>query len=227
MHEKIDKFIEKLLEIVEIYDENSPAWHEPIDVYFSEFGWASDCQSRLNAHKSWSSTNQIMKLFRAVCEVEFPAWGIQMHQFVVYRVFEAQQAAVAEAFITEIANGYIDNGWGFSHWPAGQNNPVEKADEMVFSRMKSEMLAGSKYDLKRKDYLAQRSARLKAIEEKERLEQELAYLDSPAGEEQKRLALAREYDRLLAIEEVLDRLDDIDRREREWEEEQRAKTDDA
>ncbi|KAL9116917.1 MAG: hypothetical protein Q9187_006555, partial [Circinaria calcarea] len=99
----------------------TPAWTQPLANPLVEIGYAKHPVARLAQHKKHSSSNYIMNLVEAACRVRYGlSYGMQ--QFIIYRIFAARQAAPAEILFTRLAQGYIEDGGGFSHALAGRSN---------------------------------------------------------------------------------------------------------
>ena len=84
-----------------------------------EIGWGSDCSARKEAHKKHYSSNYLMNLFDATSKCLGLGYTIENH--VIYHVWEPVQAGPAEAAFTELSMGMVEDGFGFSYWPPGQN----------------------------------------------------------------------------------------------------------
>ncbi|KAF2008637.1 hypothetical protein BU24DRAFT_468749 [Aaosphaeria arxii CBS 175.79] len=104
------------------------------DPAFTEVGYTSQSEDRLKAHREYRSSNYMMNLFEAICHsmghVEFA-----IHNFVVYLIWQLEQAAVAEMVFTCLANATIQNGKGFSFYPSGLS--VNSAYEISHSKWES------------------------------------------------------------------------------------------
>ncbi|KFZ17718.1 hypothetical protein V502_04451 [Pseudogymnoascus sp. VKM F-4520 (FW-2644)] len=85
----------------------------------SEVGYSCHPVTRLKAHHEQHSSNFIMGLCMAVLEEEVPHTGFQLSQHVVVRIYELQDVALGEAFVTALMQAYTVNGGGFSHEVAG------------------------------------------------------------------------------------------------------------
>lgn len=88
---------------------------------FREVGYTDNSMVRLEQHRKHNSSNFLMNLIQAICGVEFVS-KFTLDQYVVARLWEAEQATVGEIIVTRIADGYVDSGVGMSFWSAGRNN---------------------------------------------------------------------------------------------------------
>jgi hypothetical protein len=85
-----------------------------------EIGWGSDCSARKEAHKKhYYSSNYLMNLFDATSKCLGLGYTIENH--VIYPVWEPEQAGLAEAAFTDLSMGMVEDGFGFSYHPPGQN----------------------------------------------------------------------------------------------------------
>ncbi|THX69997.1 hypothetical protein D6D05_08795 [Aureobasidium pullulans] len=99
-----------------------------------EFGYGMDVEHRLVAHQKHESSNYVMNLFHACCQHLFPG-KYNLHQFVLFLCHSPDQSSTAEIFFHLLGNGYIGNGAGFSHWPAGlSSSKAYKLDAETWSR---------------------------------------------------------------------------------------------
>lgn len=101
---------------------SSPEYNTPVEIPLCEFGYAADGAKRLRQHESGHSTNYPLFLSRVLLQQEMPQYDIQLHQHVIYAIWDVAHAVVAEVVFTEIGLGYIWEGTGFSHHGAGTNN---------------------------------------------------------------------------------------------------------
>ncbi|KAK7519870.1 hypothetical protein IWZ03DRAFT_371546 [Phyllosticta citriasiana] len=85
----------------------------------AEFGYTNHTRKRLDQHSKHICSNRLMNLTESICAVYFPQYSI--HQFVLYKIFQHEQGAIAEIIINRIGKGFIESGYGFSHHPAGLN----------------------------------------------------------------------------------------------------------
>jgi hypothetical protein len=111
---RLEAFAEKWKNIL-----NGMKPNEHIPRAIIEVGWGSDCRARKEAHKKHYSSNYLMNLFDATSRCLGLGYSIENH--VIYNVWESAQAGPAEAAFTEISMGIVEDGFGFSYWPPGQN----------------------------------------------------------------------------------------------------------
>lgn len=90
----------------------------PLPLSILEFGYGVDVENRLAAHRRHESSNYIMNLFQTCCQILFPG-KYRLHQYVVFLCSTPDQTSTAEVLFHLLGQGYISNGCGFSHWPAG------------------------------------------------------------------------------------------------------------
>ncbi|KAG9530383.1 hypothetical protein KCU93_g2674, partial [Aureobasidium melanogenum] len=109
----------------------------PIPVSIHEFGYGLDVENRLQCHRRHYKSNYIMNLFESCCKLLF-ANKFKLHQFVVFLLRRPYQACTAEVLFHLIGQGFITDGAGFSHWPAGLNSaPAFDLDGQHWVRMTS------------------------------------------------------------------------------------------
>jgi hypothetical protein len=112
-------------------DSINPADHDkPLQFPLVEVGYAKESIQRLGAHKSHRNSNYIMNLMDAL----FTLYGLKIgsgqnqrpkytiEQEVIALIWKVNQAEVSEIGLTKLAEGYIHNAGGFSHFPAGLSN---------------------------------------------------------------------------------------------------------
>ena len=98
--------------------------NEPLAFPLCEVGYSNRSIDRLKAHKAHSSSNYIMNAIEAIFMAfkdEFSG-EFSIAQFIIYLIWKTEQAEIAEIGLTKLAEGYIHNGGGFSHYPAGLSN---------------------------------------------------------------------------------------------------------
>ncbi|KAI4934887.1 hypothetical protein J4E85_002749 [Alternaria conjuncta] len=102
------------------------AWDKPLEHPLVEYGYAEDSPARLKQHAKHSSSNYIMNLMEAVaCEdhrLKQLNKVYRLEQCVIYLIWLRPQAHLSEIIWTSLGEGYIYNGGGFSHYPAGRSN---------------------------------------------------------------------------------------------------------
>ncbi|KAI1668675.1 hypothetical protein A1F97_08870 [Pyrenophora tritici-repentis] len=94
-----------------------------------ECGYSKDSHARLAQHRAHQSSNYIMNLVEDICTY-LHRTGIfeqhfTMHQFIIYLIFQPDQAAIAEIFCSGLLQVWVENGGGFNAYPAGRS--VESA----------------------------------------------------------------------------------------------------
>ncbi|KAG9899024.1 hypothetical protein KCU98_g16744, partial [Aureobasidium melanogenum] len=109
----------------------------PIPVSLHEYGYGIDMEKRLQDHRRHYKSNYIMNLFESCCKLLFEN-KFKLHQFVVFLLRRPYQACTAEVLFHLIGQGFITDGAGFSHWPAGLNSaPAFDLDGQHWVRMTS------------------------------------------------------------------------------------------
>lgn len=110
---------------------NQTHYDRPLEFPIVEVGYAKNSIERLSAHKGHHNSNYIMKLMEAIFWKFFPhVKGDKgklepeffIDQEVIALIWKVDQAEIAEIGLTRLAEGYIHNGGGFSHYPAGLSN---------------------------------------------------------------------------------------------------------
>jgi hypothetical protein len=99
----------------------------PLELPLVEIGYAHNCPNRLKNHKNHTSSNYLMNLMEAVATYlksrgRFAGRSYRMAQHIIYNLWQPEQGILAEMLFTRIGHGYIYNGGGFSHHPAGLSN---------------------------------------------------------------------------------------------------------
>jgi hypothetical protein len=121
-------FVRALRERLDTID---PADHDkPLQFPLVEVGYAKESIQRIGAHKSHRNSNYIMNLMDALFTLfgpkisrgqnQRPKYTIE--QEVIALIWKVNQAEVSEISLTKLAEGYIHNAGGFSHFPAGLSN---------------------------------------------------------------------------------------------------------
>lgn len=86
---------------------------QPLCPLFVEIGYRNNSERRLKQRSSHICSNTIMNLFEAVCKSFFFGDEFRICQFVVYLLWEADQADVAEIVFTLLNNVTIRCDSGF------------------------------------------------------------------------------------------------------------------
>lgn len=93
----------------------------PLNVPVVEIGFSNDPRKRLRQHRHHESSNYLMNLAEAVFAVEYSD-SFRLQQLIVFACYRSIQTWLSEIVITQLAQGYVDGGAGFSHETAGQSN---------------------------------------------------------------------------------------------------------
>ena len=95
--------------------------HVPLSAPVVEVGIAKEPRKRLAEHQHHCNSNYLMNLAQSCFEFSFPGL-FQLQQLVVFTCWRPEQSWLSEIFITRLAQGYVEMGGGFSHYPAGFSN---------------------------------------------------------------------------------------------------------
>ncbi|OMP83207.1 hypothetical protein BK809_0004588 [Diplodia seriata] len=112
------RFCEAMLQAL-----NTPNPRRP----FVETGCTNNAQTRLSQHRRHQNSNRLMNLVEAICKVNFP--HLKIHQFVVYDIWQPDQAWAGEIIFDRLSGGWIDEGHGFTFCHAGES--VESSTEFT------------------------------------------------------------------------------------------------
>ena len=144
--------------------------HAPLSVPVVEIGFSNDPHKRLKQHRHHESSNYLMNLAEAVFAIEYPH-SFRLQQNVVFSCYRPIQTWLSEIVITQLAQGYVEGGGGFSHEPAGRSNTSsnKKVPAKIWTRFEAEIYADGTFEAEVK---ANRQ-RVQALEQAgEQLEQE-------------------------------------------------------
>ncbi|KAF2744422.1 hypothetical protein M011DRAFT_380221, partial [Sporormia fimetaria CBS 119925] len=89
----------------------------------SECGYALDAIRRIQQHRGRRGSNYVMNLVEDVCRYlhrnspDFPEY--RMRPWIIYSIFRAQQAGVAEMLCSGLLGVWVEEGGGVNHYPAG------------------------------------------------------------------------------------------------------------
>ncbi len=159
-------FIESLRKRLDDIEKHDKAkMKQPLEFPLCEVGYAKRSISRLKEHKRHTSSNYIMNLMEAIFETmahEFSG-DYEIEQRVIYLIWRPSQAEVSEIGLTKLAEGYIHNGGGFSHYPAGlSNESAQTIPAREWSAAKTYMMNHSDYPRNIKQRLAIKVAEAEA-----------------------------------------------------------------
>jgi hypothetical protein len=96
-----------------------------------EVGYSHNAQRRLGEHKGHYNSNYLMNLIEVICNIEFPD-RFHFDQYIIAKLYDPQQAILAEVMLTRLASGYVPSGMGLSFWTAGKS--VESAWDLTASQ---------------------------------------------------------------------------------------------
>jgi hypothetical protein len=112
-----------------------------------EVGYSNRPQARLKKHTSHSSTNYAGYLAESVATVLFDRGSLkklyEMKQFIIFICHAQSHDALSGIVLTRPAEGYMGNGGGFTHDPAGRSN------DSALKTPESEWNAYARYTLER------------------------------------------------------------------------------
>jgi len=95
---------------------------EPVSRPLLVVGYATIPFNRLLEHETHRSSNYLMNLLEAISRTHFNG-RYSMKQYVVLHIVHATHAMYSEIMITRIGLGYVSQGGGMSHFPAGVSHP--------------------------------------------------------------------------------------------------------
>ncbi|KAI4673818.1 uncharacterized protein J4E84_010890 [Alternaria hordeiaustralica] len=130
------KEITRLIEKVRARLSGLPPQHrnKPLKHPLVHVGYSNRSQARLKKHASHSHSNPAMNLAEAIAAVLFANNTLpklyKMTQYIIYICHTASHASLSEIVLTRLAEGYMGNGGGFSHYPAARSaNSALKTSE--------------------------------------------------------------------------------------------------
>ena len=95
--------------------------HVPLTAPVVEYGFGTIPQRRLKAHRQHRDSNFLMNLAEASFQHMYPGM-FRLQQYILFLCFREVQCWLSEIFVTQLGQGYIHNGGGFSHHAAGHSN---------------------------------------------------------------------------------------------------------
>ena len=150
----------------------------PLGAAVVEVGIARNPENRLSEHRRHVHSNYLLNLAEACFEHRFPGM-FKLQQLVVFTCWRPEQSWLSEMFITRLAQGYVENGGGFSHYLAGlsNGNAYTQLSVDLWDRLQARVLTPDFVkafgDLAEKGEAAQR--------EREKSEATQAYVDTLAA----------------------------------------------
>lgn len=178
--------------------------HAPLSVPVVEIGFSNDPDKRLRQHRHHESSNYLMNLAEAVFDVEYSG-SFRLQQMIVFACYRSIQTWLSEIVVTQLAQGYVEGGAGFSHEPAGRSNTSsnKKVPIKVWTMFEAQIYADGTFE---KEVDANTERRLAAQEQREQRQRE--------RERGRRLHVARvtHLRNLIALEEARKNLYDAMRR---------------
>ncbi|KFY02791.1 hypothetical protein O988_01906 [Pseudogymnoascus sp. VKM F-3808] len=111
-----------------------------------DVGYSRRPITRLRAHIEQKSSNYIMGLCMAIFEDECPHDGLRLSQQVILRIYDEQDAALAETFVSALMQAYTVNGGGFSHAAAGTSiESVKRVTDEEWKRFRLNLAEDNDY----------------------------------------------------------------------------------
>ena len=182
--------------------------HAPLSVPVVEVGFSNDPRKRLRQHRHHESSNYLMNLAEAVFAMEYPG-SFRLQQLIVFACYRSIQTWLSEIVVTQLAQGYVDGGAGFSHEPAGRSNTSsnKKVPTKIWAFFEEQIYADGRFQKELDANSQQLQARAQAKEQaREQKKQE--------AEGARRLHIARvtHLRNLIALEDARRNLNDFLRR---------------
>ena len=142
--------------------------HAPLSVPVVEFGFSNNPRKRLRQHRHHESSNYLMNLAQAVFEMEFPD-TFRLQQRIVFACYRPIQTWMSEIIVTQLAQGYVEGGAGFSHEPAVRSNTSSNniVPAKIWTMFEVQVYANGKFE---KEVFENRQ-RLQAMEQADQLEE--------------------------------------------------------
>jgi hypothetical protein len=113
------KMLRKRLHKIPLSEHN-----KPLQFPLCEVGYSIRCVERLKQHASHNSSNYVMNLADSVLNARRADFDCRytIAQNVIYLIWDASHAEIAEIGSSKPAESYTHNAGGFSHYPAGMSN---------------------------------------------------------------------------------------------------------
>ncbi|KAI0610894.1 hypothetical protein TUN205_04829 [Pyrenophora tritici-repentis] len=175
-------------------------WNKPLEFPLVDVGYSNECIPRLREQASHHYSNYLMALTETLCAIlpttlqEWSSNGpYHIEQAVIYLVYKPEQSEISEIGWTKLADGYIHNGGGFSHYPAGLSNAsASKTSVLIWS-------AAMMYVVKESAMKLNAQAEIDRINHVDRL------IVAESGEQAKTDAVTKQLEELLLEEEAVDK----------------------
>ncbi|USP75658.1 hypothetical protein yc1106_02932 [Curvularia clavata] len=91
----------------------------------AECGYSYDSHTRIAQHRARRGSNYIMNLVEDTCAYLHQCGTFTqlfvMHPFIIFLLFRARQAVMAEILCSGLLQVWVDGGGGFNAWPAGRS----------------------------------------------------------------------------------------------------------
>ncbi|KAL9023097.1 MAG: hypothetical protein Q9196_007389 [Gyalolechia fulgens] len=142
--------------------------HTPLTAPVVEVGFSDSVVRRLGQHRRHQGSNYIMNLAEALFEYHYPGM-FHLHQHVIYHCWREIQPWYSEILLTRLAQGYIYNAGGFSHFGAGFSNSSSftRRSEKEWDRFSRE-ICDEKFEERLEKARAQEAVNLEAATPKQR-----------------------------------------------------------
>ncbi|KAH6629684.1 hypothetical protein C7974DRAFT_277240, partial [Boeremia exigua] len=114
---------------------------KPLEWPLVEVGYSNNCVNRLYEHASHYNSNYLMGLFDAyLTELRSRQPGTikkayHIDQTVIFLIFQPWMAELAKIAMIKLAEAYLENGGGFTHYPPGlSNSSAYSVSSLVWSK---------------------------------------------------------------------------------------------
>ena len=189
-------------------DINSGRGHIPMSEGLVEVGYTMDAKTRLEAHYKHRNSNYVMNITQAILEHLYPTLFI-LHQHILYVCWKPIQAWLGEMMLTSLCDGYITNGIGMSHFPAGYSNSTATKNVAHENWVIWQNWGSIWYKTTQRLELEMQRAEVNAQEVETQRKEVLAMIQAEAREHfQKKQSQAREAEEL---KRMIDLLEDLHR----------------
>ena len=148
----------------------------PLQFPLVEVGYSKRCVDRLKQHARHTNSNYIMNIVESICSALQKEFGrlYRIEQVPVYLIWCPEQAEISEIGLTKLAEGYIHNAGGFSHFPAGlSNHSANKISAREWNDAKEFLMQHSVYPHNLKQHNDRLEKNVLALEEQVAVQREL------------------------------------------------------
>ena len=148
--------------------------HAPLNVPVVEIGFSNNPERRLRQHRHHESSNYLMNLAEAAFAMEYPG-SFTLQQNIVFACYRPIQTWLSEIVVTQLAQGYVEGGSGFSHEPAGRSNTSSNktVPPKMWVQFEAQIYLDGRFerevDENNQRVLAKRKARIEEAEKRKKL----------------------------------------------------------